>query len=360
VGIEGLRLQGGRFEFSDGGEVLAGEPTLDWLRKERITERQIGPFNYTYAGRAFDGGLATFTRAPFNFTATWFSPTQGGFDLAGMKEITDIDVVYGALNLLRPNWSENSDARIFYIYYNDHRHQVKTDNRPLPVRLDPADRKQDIALHTGGGHLLHVLPSDAGPFDFLSWGVLQGGDWGTLDHFTWGWDVEAGWQPVALPWKPWLRIGFGRSSGDDDPSDSDHGTFFQILPTARKYSYSTFYNLMNSEDAFFEVILRPLPGLSTKTSFHNLRVTESRDLWYQGGGATLNDSDRGVGFGYAGRPANGHHNLFQVLETSISYDWNRHVNTNVYYGHVFGGGVVESLFQSDDADFGYMEFTLRL
>lgn len=360
LGVDGLMLKGGRFEFAEGSEVLSGQPTLDWLRKVRIGQRLIGPFNYSHAGRAFDGGLASFTRRPFNFTATWFRPTQGGFDLAGMKEIDDIDVVYGALNLLRPDWSENSDARVFYIYYNDHRHQVKSDNRPLPVRADPTDRRKDIALHTGGGHFLQLLPTEAGPFDFLSWGVLQGGDWGTLDHFAWAWDLEVGWQPAALPWKPWVRLGYGRSSGDDDPGDGDHGTFFQILPTARLYSFSTFYNLMNSEDAFLELILRPLPGFFTRTAFHNLRVTESRDLWYQGAGATLRDSDRPIGFGFPGRPANGHHDLFQVVETSISYDWNEHLNTNLYYGHLFGGGVVESIFQGDDADYGYLEFTVRL
>jgi hypothetical protein len=320
----------------------------------------IGPFNFSDAGRAFDGVLGSFTRAPFNFTATWFRPTQGGFDLAGMKEIDDIDVVYGALNLLRPEWAESSDARIFYIYYQDDRGQVKSDNRPLPVRADPADRSKDIALHTGGGHFLQLLQTGIGQFDFLSWGVLQGGDWGSLDHFAWGWDLEAGWQPNALPWKPWIRLGYGRSSGDDDPGDGDHGSFFQILPTARLYSYSTFYNLMNSEDGFIELILRPMTGLSTRTAFHNLRVTEPRDLWYQGSGATLRDSDRAIGFGFPGRPANGHRNLFQVIETSVGYDWNQHLNTNLYYGHVFGGGVVESIFEGDDADFGYLEFTLRL
>jgi hypothetical protein len=360
TGIPGLSIKGGRFEFSEGSEVLAGDPTLDWLRKVRIGERLIGPFAFSHVGRASDGVLASMNALPLNLTATWFRPTQGGFDLAGMKEIGDIDVVYGALNLLRPRWSADSDARLFYIYYEDRRHQVKSDNRPLPARQDPADRREDIGIHSGGGHLLQLAPTAAGPFDFLLWGVLQGGNWGSLDHFAWAWDMEAGWQPAVLPWKPWIRIGYGRSSGDDDPNDGDHGTFFQILPTPRLYSFSTFYNLMNSEDGFVELILRPLPGLSARTAFHNLRVTESSDLWYQGAGATLEDRNRPEGFGFPGRPANGNRNLFQVVETSIGYDWNSHVNTNIYYGHLFGGSVVEGIFNGDDADFGYLEFTVRL
>ncbi|NOT55368.1 MAG: hypothetical protein HOP18_12240, partial [Deltaproteobacteria bacterium] len=31
VGVEGLMLKGGRFDFSEGNEVLSKDPTLDWL-----------------------------------------------------------------------------------------------------------------------------------------------------------------------------------------------------------------------------------------------------------------------------------------------------------------------------------------
>ncbi len=92
--------------------------------------------------------------------------------------------------------------------------------------------------------------------------------------------------------------------------------------------------------------------------FHNLRLTESRDLWYQGAGATL--ADRDVGFGFPGRPAFGRRDLFQVLETSLSYDWSKSVNLSLYFGHVFGGSVVRALFADDQADFGYLEVTLKL
>lgn len=359
TGLPGLLLKGGRFEFSEGAEAYTGNPTLDWLRNMRISQRLIGPFNFSHVGRAFDGAVASFARGPLSVALSWSRPTEGGFDLNGMKGIEDIDLVYTAINLTGPRRLERSDGRFFYIYYEDRRRQVKSDNRPLRVRQDPAERAKEIALHTEGVHLLHLQPTAPGPFDFLVWAALQQGDWGLQDHRAWAWDVEIGWQP-SLPWKPWLRFGYGRTSGDDDPDDDDHGTFFQILPTARLYSYSTFYNLMNNEDGFIELILRPIPGLSSRASFHNIRVTEGRDLWYQGSGATLADRNRPEGFGFPGRPANGRRDLFRVLETSIGYDWNKHLNTNLYYGHVFGGGVIRAIFDGDSADFGYLEFTLKL
>jgi hypothetical protein len=355
LGLEGLTLKGGRFEFSEGNEVLTKEPTLDWLKNVRLSQRLIGPFGWSHVGRSFDGGVAGLTHGPLNLTVMASHPTQGGFDLQGMKEMEEIDLLYTSINLTRPSFAENSDARFFYIYYKDDRGLLKSDNRPQAVRQTDT---RHIDIHTEGGHIISVFPTSAGPIDVLAWGALQQGDWGTLDHNAWTWDVEIGWQPSMFPWKPWLRIGYGRSSGDDNPNDGDHDTFFQLLPTARVYSFSTFYNLMNNEDGFVQFILRPIPGLVSRTDFHNIRITETRDLWYQGAGATI--SDRDVGFGFPGRPVFGKRNLFQVIETTLSYDFNQFINLNVYYGHIFGGGVVRSIFAGDQADFGYVEVLFKL
>ncbi len=359
VGIPGLAVKGGRFEFSEGNEVLSGDPTVDWLKNQRIAQRLIGPFGWSNVGRAFDGGTAAWNQAPYNITVMASHPTAGGFDLNGMPDIDDIDVAYAGFNLTKLLASSTTDARLFYIYYDDRRHQVKSDNRPLKVRAG-ADRYDDIQISTEGANLIHLLPTAAGPIDVLLWGAIQQGDWGLLGHDAWSWDVEAGWQPAALPWKPWLRLGVTRSSGDDNPNDGDHRTFFQILPTARPYALSTFYNMLNTTDIFQEVIVRPITGLVSRTDAHVLRLTESHDLWYQGSGATFGNSNRPEGFGFSGRPASNLHELFTVLETSLGYDWNSYLNTGLYYGHVFGGGVIRNIFAGDDADFGYFEMTLKL
>ena len=354
-GISGLRLKGGRHLIAEGAEVLSQDPTIDWIKRFRVSQRLIGPFGWSHTGRSYDGFTVSYTRDAYNLTVHGSHPTQGGFDLAGIKMIDDIDLLYTAFNITRPSFAETSDARLFYIYYADGRGLRPTDNRPAAVR--DADR-QHIAIHTGGGHLIHLLPTPAGPIDLMGWGVGQGGDWGRQDHAAWALAFEAGWQPQGLPWKPWLRIGYNRSSGDDDPHDGDHETFFQILPTARVYSFTTFYNLMNNEDAFFQLILRPLKGLIWRTDFHNIRVSEKNDLWYQGAGATL--EDRQAGFGYVGRPAFGKRGLFQIIETTLSYTVNKHVNVNVFFAHVFGDSIVDRIFPGNDANFGYIEMTLRI
>jgi hypothetical protein len=106
------------------------------------------------------------------------------------------------------------------------------------------------------------------------------------------------------------------------------------------------------------LILRPFPGAVARTDLHFIRLTEKKDLWYTGSGATL--SDRNVGFGFPGRPAFGHRDLFRIIETSLSYDCNTHINISAYYGHVFGQEVVRAIYPHDQADFGYLEVILKL
>ena len=355
LGIEGLKLQGGRLLFAAGAEVMSKDPTIDWVKRFRVSQRMIGPFAWSHTGRSYDGFTASYTKGAYNLTVHGSHPTQGGFDLAGIKTIDDIEVLYTGFNVTKPAFAETSDARLFHIYYADGRGLRPTDNRPAAIRN--ADRRH-IAVHAYGGNLIHVIPTASGPIDLMGWGAGQSGDWGKQDHSAWAFATEAGWQPSGLPWKPWFRIGYNRSSGDDDPNDGDHETFFQMLPTARVYSFSTFYNLMNNEDIFFQLLLRPFKGLVWRTDFHYIRVSEKNDLWYQGAGATL--EDRQVGFGFAGRPVFGKRDLFQIIETTLNYTINENLNVHVYFVHVFGDSIVNHIYSGSDANFGFIELNLRI
>ena len=151
-----------------------------------------------------------------------------------------------------------------------------------------------------------------------------------------------------------MRGGLDRSSGDDDPRDDTHGTFFQILPTARTYAQLPFFNLMNIDDLFGSLILRPHAILTIRTDYHRLRVTEPRDLWYQGGGAQNDDI-----FGFSGSPARGNRDLAHLVDVSATLAIVRQVTLGAYYGHAFGGDVVGATFTGRDTDYGFVEMTLR-
>ena len=345
----GITATLGRFEYRDGLEVVPSDPTLAVLARTRIAERLIGPFEFTHVGRSFDGGRIAYDRPDWNLTALGVRATQGGFEVDANREL-DIEVAGLAWTLRRIGDAPPLSARIFYLYYRDGRDEtVKTDNRPLRVR--EADRTP-IAINTIGADFITAVDAGPGIVDGLVWGLVQTGSWGRLAHGAWAWAIEAGYQLPELPAAPWLRVGWDRSSGDGDPSDDRHQTFCQLLPTARTYARLPFFNLMNSSDAFLELILRPHERVQIRTDFHWLRLTEDRDLWYSGGGATSNTI-----FGYSGSPAGDERGLARLADVSVTVTLLKQLTLEAYYGHAFGRGVVEATFAGADANYGFVELT---
>ena len=342
----------GRFEYSDGLESIPGDPSLAQLKRLRIGERLVGPFNFTHVTRSFDGVRGTWDSSAWNATALAVRPTHGGFEISANRGIGDIGLAGAALTRKGLPWLETSDLRLFWLYYEDARdNPVKVDNRPLPIRT--AD-KDEIAIHTVGAHALAVKDAGPGRIDGLLWGAIQEGEWGKQGHDAWAWAAEVGYQLPRLPWLPWLRGGWNRTSGDGDPNDGHHETFFQLLPTPRTYALLPFYNLMNIDDVFAQILLQPHPRVQARIDYHHLRVTEGHDLWYSGGGATNDDI-----FGFSGSPADGRHALAQVLDLSLTVTTPWKMTFGGYYGHAFGAGVVGATFAGRDADYGFVEATYR-
>jgi hypothetical protein len=361
-GVPGLSLTGGRFEYSDGGESVPADASLAWLKKSRIAERLIGPFNYTHVGRSFDGLKLVHDASAFNLTAIAFRPTHGGFEVSANRELGDVGVAGLTATLTRlPGVTLPLDARIFYLYYDDRRFSderretrrpIKVDNRPLADRATEGD---SIAVHTWGAHAMSAVPAGPGRADVLLWGAVQDGDWGVQSHAAWAYAVEGGYQLHQLRGVPWLRVGYDQSSGDDDPDDGDHRTFFQLLPTARIYAQFPFFNFMNSQDTFAQLLLRPHARVQVRTDVHWLRLSERRDLWYAGGGATNDDV-----FGFSGTPSGDHRELAYLADLAVTVQLWKQLSTYLYYGHAFGQGVVKQTFAGDDADYGYVELVWRL
>ena len=111
---------------------------------------------------------------------------------------------------------------------------------------------------------------------------------------------------------------------------------------------------MNSADAFAQVLLTPHRIVSLRCDYHWLELSDPRDLWYSGGGATNNDI-----FGYAGSPSGGHHDLAQVLDLSATVRVLRQLAVSGYFGHAFGGDVVGATFAGRTANYGFVELSYK-
>ncbi len=331
---EDKNLRVGRFEFSGGEETLPKNAPIHWLQDNRIQQRLVGNFGFSNAQRSFDGIDGHYGAGTWDLTAMAGRADQGVFNMNGNPEL-NVDLQY--LAFTKSQWNGHVLWRAFGIGYHDGRTGItKTDNRPLAVRQ--ADHK-NIRLGTYGGNLIAAFPAGPGNFDFLFWGAIQNGSWGQLSHDAEAVAVEGGYQWAKVVSSPWLRAGAFLGTGDNNPLDNQHHTFFQILPTPRVYARFPFYNLMNSKDEFVQAMDNPVKRLVVRGDVHWLQLAASQDLWYQGGGAFDNKV-----FGYTGRPANGYSSFATVADISADWQVAKPVGVNFYYAHASGGSVISAIY----------------
>src|SRR5262249_27433197 len=137
--------------------------------------------------------------------------------------------------------------------------------------------------------------------------------------------------------------------------DATHKTFFQVLPTPRPYARFPFFNMMNTEDLFGALILRPHPKVTTSSEFHSLRLTDTNDFWYSGGGVYQPWT-----FRYSGRSTSGRRSLGNLYDTNIEYRMHPKLTLTGYYGFTQGLASTEQIYPlGKNAQFGYLEALYR-
>ncbi len=354
-GDETQSLRIGRYEFLDGTEIISKNATLAALKQTRVTQRLIGNFGWTHVGRSLDGFHYIANGRKVNLTVLGGLPTRGVFQVDGWGNL-NAGIGYASLNGLVNRKNNAGDWRLFGMYFQDWRSVLKTDNRAVAVRR--ADTG-NVRVASFGGHYLHSLStSDFGTFDFMLWGVAQAGRWGVLDHRALAGDAEVGWQPKGFVPKlrPWLRAGYYAGSGDKDPNDRTHGTFFQVIPTPRPYAKFPFFDMIHNRDAFAMLTLRPNPRWSVTGEFHNLRLSSVADMWFLGGGLFQPWT-----FGYTGRPSGGKTGLANFYDVSVDWKFNPRATLSGYVGQAAGGDAIQATYgqKSRNGRLGYLELTVR-
>jgi hypothetical protein len=337
----------GRLLYSDGLDVPATAPNLRWIQYNRIGQRLIGPFDYTHVGRSFDGGHVGYDTTLVNFTGFGFVPTYGGYEVDANRQL---DITLGGLiaNLKESALLGPTIARLCWYYYGDQRDVLYVDNRPLAVRQ--AAVGEHSRIHTIGAHAVRLQSLGPGIADGLAYGFGQFGAYQDLVQRAWAYGVEAGYRLTGVWAAPWMRLGINSGSGDTDPDDGTHGTFFQLLPTAWLYAQFPFYNMMNNQDVFLQWILDPHPMVSVRLDGHWLRLNASQDLAYSGGGATKNDL-----FGYSGVNGNGREELAYLLHGMLTVRPTAFLTVNGFYAHAWGQGVINQAFAGRDGNYGFVE-----
>lgn len=351
LGLKGGNIKLGRFEVKEGLEYKTGDEKFDALKTTRVSQRLLGTFDFANASRNFDGVSVGYDQPLYNISASATHPTQGGFNLNAQDEISKIDLVYTALTSKKDALLPDTEGRLFYLYYGDNRNVQVIDNRAANQRAFLS--QQSLKIHTLGTHWLTVQKLGTGAVDGLVWAAYQFGDWGNQDHQAYAFDVEGGYQFTDVTLKPWLRAGYFQGSGDNNPNNGKHGTFFQVLPTVRLYAKFPFFNMMNLNDAFAQVLLTPTASTKIGIDFHHLELNSTGDLFYAGAGPT----SRSGSFGFLGRPATGYRNIGELVDIGFTHNITKQLSWNAYYGHAFGGNYVDNFYRNKrNADFAFVEF----
>lgn len=350
-GVTGQSLRIGRFEYGDGTERTPRNATLAALKRDRVAQRLIGTFGWTHVAHSFDGFQYVLDKPTATFAVVSAIPTRGVFQTDGWGEVRTAFSYAGYTR----GWGRGrhaAETRVLGIYYHDWRHVVKTDSRALVIRRGDL---ANIRIGTLGGHHMSAFTLNAGTVDFMVWGVAQTGRWGALDHRAHAVAIEGGFQPRRGKWKPWLRTGFFDSSGDGNPSNRQHQTFFQLMPTPRPFARFPFFNLMNNRDINAALILRPRSRVTISNEFHALRLSHANDLWYIGGGVFQPWT-----FGYTGRATGGARSLANLYDINVDYRVNPAVSVTGYFGFAQGLAATRAIYPNGkDARLGYVELNYR-
>ena len=323
----------GRMRFASGAEWVSTNPSLQRLKEERLHSRLLGVFEWSFYQRRFDGVRFDLDRSSTHLTAAAFVPTQGGYEESTNLSMPKVQVVTGALTgkVGKPA----AEWQVFGSLYRDRRTEKAVVDNTFSL-----DRPVDVTLATTGASYARVSPMRSGEVDTVLWGAAQFGDWYGRPHRAASVALEAGYRWTGARPRPWLRAGYLWASGDGSAEDNLHGTFFQMLPSSRKYGLSATYAQMNLSDLFAQLSVEP-GRVQARIEVHALHLASGADLWYQGSGAT---ASKGRFFGFSGRAAGGDTSLGTVVEGTVDVPIMKHWSLNGYAGVMTAGSVVKNWF----------------
>jgi len=337
-------VRAGRQEIKlDSQEVQYAEPNWRYLRSARLGERLVGTVDWSHVGRTFDGLSAGGDAAGVRLFGFGARPTQGVYEVeAAYRPLHDVFVGGATATVPRGAWLANDELGLFATYYDDQR---------SPAHGGLAD---GVSITTIGAHWLGVHPCGPGNVDVLLWGAYQTGQYDDLDHLAGAGILELGYQLPEVIAKPWIRVGLNVATGDGNPNDGDHHTFFNMLPTNHiYYGFADQLAFQNLWDSFVQLRLAPHPMLALNLFVHQLRLLDASDSRYAGTGAYDLTS-----FGFPATTSNGHRNVGTEYDVVATFSPHKAVTIEAGFEWLDGGAVFQNQLDRD-AQLGYVALELE-
>lgn len=335
--VPSFYLRAGRQDGKLGAEVAYTEADWKYLKTARLAERLIGTVGWSHVERATDAIAAGYDFGGHRVDAFGGRPTTGVFEVdKGMRPLHDVAYGSAAWTVKRGTWLDDTELSFFGVFYDDER------------AVDEGGLADELTVYTLGAAWLGIYPLGPGRADVLLWAAGQWGEFNAQDHRAAAGIAEFGYQLPDLFAKPWLRFGVNVASGDGDPADDEHETFFNLLPTNHLYygfaDQLAFQNLLNP---FVQLRLTPHPKFWVNLFVHWFRLMNRDDFRYAGTGAFERES-----FGFPTQNTAGQTDVGIEYDAVATFAVHRTTTLEVGFSWIDGGDVFRTR-PDRDAAFAY-------
>jgi hypothetical protein len=312
-------------------------------------ERLIGASAWNNIGRVFDAAKVRWQNEWFGadfFVSRVVIPEDGRFNVAN-----DYDWFSGVY-AISPKVPKHS-LEVYFLSRNASPQAIAAE--PSPQFAQPSARD----IYTVGGRIISK-PGELGPWDYTVEGAYQFGNIqdmragappGRRNDQAFMAVVQGGYTFVNTWATPRLGLEYAYASGG--PTNGTYNTFENLFPTNHKfYGYMDFFSLQNIQDVRSILQLRPHARLSLAIEGHAFWLADTRDSFYNVGGAPRATAGYGIHPDYSSF-------VGTELDVIGGYALTRFAQLEVAYGHFFVGDYVQQSLSSvggaKDANYVYIQ-----
>ncbi len=323
--------------------------------------RLIGDSRFSNVGLTFDGVKLHLQTDKFWVDAFAVRPVQIRKNVINDSDNADnFFGIYGGTDILGFQTTE------LYLLYRD-----KADDQS---NLSPTNTQNPDGTYRGPAQRIATLgtrwkskPGALRGFDYgaefaYQFGSLWTGDRSTkrLNQHAFASAITVGYTWEEALWKPRLGVEYDYASGDKNSKDGSSQSFQNLFPgNHQHYGFLDEFAWRNMHGVRLSFSVKPHKDVELTLDYHAFWLAETTDYWYT---SNANSTVRTTTSGKNGRDVRtiGASN-FAGHELDFSTDWkvNRHLSLLVGYSHFFAGSYLRDTGTHSDADFGYVEATLK-
>jgi hypothetical protein len=318
-------------------------------------ERLIGAFDWNNFGRTFDAAKLTYKTKGFSldaFTSTPVVITSKHFNQSDLfnGDEQNRGLVFSGLYATFDELSFGS-VDLYSLFVDEARGNTSNVQGGLAAPVTTGSSRAHSDFVTLGTRIKGD-PKKLNGLEFSGEFAYQVGDVRGLNLNAFAASVGAGYN-FDLPMKPRIYAEYNFASGDGNSADGNVGTFQNLFPTNHKfYGIMDLFAWQNLHNAMLSFKVTPVKNVTVQVDYNAFWLADTNDVWYRANGLTavrpLNATSRNAS-DYVG----------SEVDCVVNWTVNKYVTVQGGYSHFFAGNYLKSTGFHSDADFGYVQATLK-